>query len=293
MQGNRNKGFHSPLPTNEDPTKGWNWGAFFLTWIWGLGNRTWIALLALIPFVNFIMMVVLGLKGNQWAWEKGQWRDETHFRKVQRNWAIAGTLLFAVGFAGAGYAFYELRTSPVTRLSYERLINHPEGVLRLGAPVQMGLVVWGEINVHGDGSANANITYSVSGQANEGRLFAQANRVDNQWRFNQMELVIDGMDPLNLLLESAPPSPQASTPETTAPSHDDGHQRYVDIDPSSADQHINRGVRVLLGSGEIIAGTLKSVDGSVITIETSSVTGPVDEEIYDTYIKQMQLWLGK
>ena len=35
----------------------WNWGAFFLNWIWGIGNSTFIALLALIPGVNLIVMI--------------------------------------------------------------------------------------------------------------------------------------------------------------------------------------------------------------------------------------------
>ena len=35
--------------------KKWNWGAFFMTWIWGLGNKTYIALLGLIPVVNLVM----------------------------------------------------------------------------------------------------------------------------------------------------------------------------------------------------------------------------------------------
>jgi hypothetical protein len=32
----------------------WNWGAFLLNWIWGIGNQTYIALLALIPGFGFI-----------------------------------------------------------------------------------------------------------------------------------------------------------------------------------------------------------------------------------------------
>ena len=28
---------------------GWSWGAFLLNWIWAIGNRTWIGLLALVP----------------------------------------------------------------------------------------------------------------------------------------------------------------------------------------------------------------------------------------------------
>src|SRR6202040_3092399 len=34
--------------------KRWNWGAFLLNWIWGIGNQTYIALLALIPGFGFI-----------------------------------------------------------------------------------------------------------------------------------------------------------------------------------------------------------------------------------------------
>ncbi len=46
-----------------DGVKGWSWGAFLLNWIWALGNRTWIGLLALIPYVGIIMSVVLGRSG--------------------------------------------------------------------------------------------------------------------------------------------------------------------------------------------------------------------------------------
>lgn len=46
----------------------WNWGAFFLNWIWGIGNSTPMALLALIPGVNVIVMLVLGMRGSRWAW---------------------------------------------------------------------------------------------------------------------------------------------------------------------------------------------------------------------------------
>ena len=38
-----------PIP---DDLNRWNWGAFFLTWIWSLGNAVWIGLIALIPGVG-------------------------------------------------------------------------------------------------------------------------------------------------------------------------------------------------------------------------------------------------
>ncbi len=68
----------------------WNWGAFFLNWIWGIGNSTWIALLMFVPVVGFVMMFVLGARGSRWAWQNRAWRDAEHFRKTQRAWAIAG-----------------------------------------------------------------------------------------------------------------------------------------------------------------------------------------------------------
>ena len=61
---------------------GWNWGGFFLTWIWGIGNNTFIALLALVPFVNFVMIFILGAKGNEWAWQNKRWTSIEHFKKV-------------------------------------------------------------------------------------------------------------------------------------------------------------------------------------------------------------------
>ena len=44
--------------------KGWNWGAFLLNWIWGIGNSTYIALLMFVPFVNIVMFFMLGAKGH-------------------------------------------------------------------------------------------------------------------------------------------------------------------------------------------------------------------------------------
>jgi len=76
---------------------GWNWGAFFLTWIWGIGNSTFIAFLTFIPFVNIVMIFVLGAKGNEWAWQNKRWNSIEHFKKVQKLWAIWGAVLFALG----------------------------------------------------------------------------------------------------------------------------------------------------------------------------------------------------
>jgi hypothetical protein len=85
--------------------KGWNWGAFLLTWIWGIGNNVWISLLALLgilPYIGWIaqiaMAIILGLRGSEWAWQSKRWENLEHFRKTQRSWMWwgIGVLIFQV-----------------------------------------------------------------------------------------------------------------------------------------------------------------------------------------------------
>ncbi|WP_202710946.1 hypothetical protein [Sporosalibacterium faouarense] len=68
----------------------WNWGAFWLTWIWGLANKSYIALLAFLPIVNIIIPFYLGAKGNELAWKNKTWYDIDDLHRTQRKWAIAG-----------------------------------------------------------------------------------------------------------------------------------------------------------------------------------------------------------
>ena len=94
----------------------WNWGAFLLNWIWGVGNNTYIALLTFVPFVGIVMPFVLGAKGSRWAWRNGRWDNVEHFKRIQRLWAIWGAvivlggLLLLGGMAGGFQTFRRLRT---------------------------------------------------------------------------------------------------------------------------------------------------------------------------------------
>ena len=76
---------------------GWNWGAFFFGWLWGIGNNVWIALLEFIPYVGIVMCFVLGAKGNEWAWQKKRWVSIEHFQRTQRTWAYWALGLFLFG----------------------------------------------------------------------------------------------------------------------------------------------------------------------------------------------------
>jgi len=99
-EGENNSG-QGKVDTYPDGVVGWSWGAFLLNWIWALGNKTWIGLLAFLPYVGFIFAIMLGVKGRQWAWENKRWDSVEHFRRVQKRWSFWGVLLI-VGVAGLG-----------------------------------------------------------------------------------------------------------------------------------------------------------------------------------------------
>lgn len=77
-----------------DGVAGWSWGAFFLNWIWAIGNSTWIGLLALVPYVNIPVAIWLGYKGREMAWRNCRWDNVEHFNRVQRRWSQWGIGLF-------------------------------------------------------------------------------------------------------------------------------------------------------------------------------------------------------
>ena len=98
MENTSGQGARAEIP---DEIRGWSWGAFVLTWIWGLGNKVYIAFLCLIPYAGVIMTIVLGIKGNEWAWRNQKWDDIQHFKRVQKKWAHWGIgILIAILILG-------------------------------------------------------------------------------------------------------------------------------------------------------------------------------------------------
>jgi len=123
----------------------WNWGAFLLNWIWGVGNNTFIALLTLVPFVGLVMPFVLGAKGSRWAWRNGRWDSVAHFKRVQRLWAIWGAVIWlgAIALFGGifGGTFYLLRYSEPYELGTSTLQASTEAADALGAPISTGFPI--------------------------------------------------------------------------------------------------------------------------------------------------------
>lgn len=91
------KGDASVVP---DEIQGWNWGAFGLSVIWGMYHSVWIAFLCLIPVVNIVVGIYLGIKGNELAWRKNKWQSVDEFLSVQKKWRTWGIIFFLLGVFG-------------------------------------------------------------------------------------------------------------------------------------------------------------------------------------------------
>jgi len=93
MENTSGQGENTQIPEEIDR---WNWGAFFLNAIWGVGNKTYLALLALIPIINIFVIIALGFNGNKWAWRNKRWNSVEHFKSVQQKWTYAGYAACAI-----------------------------------------------------------------------------------------------------------------------------------------------------------------------------------------------------
>ena len=89
-----------------DGVKGFSWGALLLNWIWAIGNKTWIGLLCFVPYLGFIMAIILAFKGREWAWKNKEWESVEQFNRVQHKWNIAG-IIFAI--AMGALVFFSLQ----------------------------------------------------------------------------------------------------------------------------------------------------------------------------------------
>jgi hypothetical protein len=174
----------------------WNWGAFLLNWIWGVGNNTFIALLTLIPFVGLVMLFVLGAKGSRWAWRNGRWDSVAQFQRVQRLWAIWGVVIWlgAIALFGGifGGTFYLLRYSDAYELGASRLQASTQAADVLGIPISTGYPM-GSITTSG-ATGRAILSFSATGPKAIGRIFLEAVKKDGVWSLTRLTLKVDGRD---------------------------------------------------------------------------------------------------
>jgi hypothetical protein len=184
----------------------WNWGAFLLNAIWGIGNNTFIALLTLVPIFGLIMPFVLGAKGSAWAWRSGRWDSLEHFKRVQRLWAIWGVVIWiaviVLGGGLVGGVIYLFERSEAYQLGISKLKTSSEAADVLGTPISTGIPT-GSISINGE-SGRAVFNFSASGPKAAGQVFVEASKMGGVWSLRSLTLKVDGLDRvIDLLKESS------------------------------------------------------------------------------------------
>ena len=201
-----------------DEVRGWNWGAFLLNWIWGIGNRTYIALLMFVPVVNMVMPFVLGAKGSAWAWRNKKWDGVEHFKHVQRKWTIAGIIVLVATIVLLVVVYFSvmawLKDSVPYQLAVEKLNGNKEAMNALGAPVSTGYPM-GSARISGP-QGHALFSIQVEGTKAHGSLNVDAVKDLGQWKLRRIQLDIAGRQPINLLAPPAP-HPKPAAPPAPAP----------------------------------------------------------------------------
>ncbi len=111
-QSSNQEGINGPFPAELNR---WNWGAFFLTFIWGTFHSVWVSYLILFvafmanlpiygyanrlienilfPLFVFLIAIYLGANGNELAWKNRKFESVEQFGSVQRRWKEWGNLI--------------------------------------------------------------------------------------------------------------------------------------------------------------------------------------------------------
>ncbi|GHD10427.1 cytochrome c oxidase assembly factor Coa1 family protein [Tianweitania populi] len=193
----------------------WNWGAFLLNWIWGIGNSVWIALLMFVPLVNIVMVFILGARGSRLAWKNRAWRDAEHFRKVQRRWAIAGFLVVLLSIAaGVGLVFGTMaimRSSDAYQMTLDAARSDPRVAQALGDDFSASSFFTGGVSTNGDGTGGAGFNIPVSGSKGSGTIFSQLHRDADVWKIDRLAVTIDGQEPIVIVEDGQEALPGTST----------------------------------------------------------------------------------
>lgn len=191
MENTSGQGKSAVVPPEIDR---WNWGAFLLNWIWGVGNNTFIALLMFVPFVNIVMPFVLGAKGSTWAWRNKRWLSIDEFKRIQRKWAqwsfivCAGLIALCIGLYFV--IMTSMKDSDAYKLGVSKLQASSEAISILGTPVSTGFPM-GNIEVSGP-TGKASLSFGVQGSKSKGTVYLDAVKELGKWKVNQIELEVEG-----------------------------------------------------------------------------------------------------
>jgi hypothetical protein len=157
----------------------WNWGAFFLNWIWSIGNGTFVGLLTFVPILGLFMPFVLGAKGSRWAWQNRRWESVAAFQRVQRRWAQVGAGLAAllVGLAALGFYF--------AVEGYKQLDIYTLAAQSLENDDELRDIVGGDYTIAATGfnlsGSNASFDFDITGPNKSTAVRVYVEKVRGKW----------------------------------------------------------------------------------------------------------------
>lgn len=195
MDNTSGHGKASTIPPEIDR---WNWGAFLLNWIWGIGNHTYLALLMFVPMVNIVVLFLLGTKGSVWAWQNRRWDSVAQFQAVQRRWTKWALGLYAIGLVIAALMGYSLvhmvgsalRSADAYQIASVRLDHDAQAIALLGTPIRKGTPM-GRFELDND-HGSANFSFDVHGPKGDGNVTVEAVKNAGTWHVQHLILIKDG-----------------------------------------------------------------------------------------------------
>ncbi len=204
MESNTSGQGGTAIPPEE--IRGWNWGAFFLHLIWGMGNNTLVALFMLVPGINLFLPFVLGARGNEWAWQNKRWESIAQFQEVQRIWAICGilfALVSAVGMAGivgiAIFVFSLMKGGGAYQMALAEVAANPRVIETVGEPMEAGFFVSGTTRTSGP-SGHADISFDIAGPRGEAAVYVKAVKSEGEWNLRRLVVAPEGGAPRFVLI---------------------------------------------------------------------------------------------
>ncbi|MCD4813335.1 hypothetical protein K8S19_06540 [bacterium] len=167
----------------------WSWGAALLNIIWGGKHGIDVAFLTLVPVLGLGVPILLGLKGNQWAWEKGGWKSVEHFERVQRNWAFWGFItwffIFIVLFIPLMFGIVQLKWqhSKIYKDAMTEFVKIDKIRTLLGEPIQGRVAAAKTLS-----SDQARFSVRLKGSKTRATVRFHLMKIEKQWSVYRMTL---------------------------------------------------------------------------------------------------------
>jgi hypothetical protein len=131
-----------------------------------------------------------------------------------RNWKwfvptlILGLVLLLALFVGGlvTFVFGLLKSSEPYQHAVSVASSNPDVVRELGTPIAPGWYLSGNINVSGS-SGDADLAIPLKGSLHRGTVYVLAKKTDGVWKYDKLEMLVEGHESPIELLQTPPPPP--------------------------------------------------------------------------------------